>query len=153
MMTERLIGAWQLESWFEISPDGTIAYPMGEDSVGQIIYTADGRISAQIARGNPERFRDDDWRKASEAESATAFMQYFGYFGRYSVDAERETVTHHIEGAAFPNLVGTRQVRHYRFEDSRLILDADTAWGRVRVVWKRLTEVQHGDGVSRAVAG
>ena len=24
-----------------------------------------------------------------------------------------------------------------RFEDSRLILDADTAWGRVQIVWER----------------
>lgn len=36
-----------------------------------------------------------------------------------------------------PELVGTNQVRHYRFEDSRLTLDADTAWGRVRIIWER----------------
>jgi len=136
-VVERLVGAWQLESWYEISREDNVEHPMGEDSVGQIIYTADGRMSAQIAPRNPERLRDDDWRKASDAESAAAWKAYFGYFGRYTIDEERETVTHYIEGAAFPNLVGTEQVRHYRFEGSRLILDADTAWGRVRVVWTR----------------
>ena len=137
-VTERLIGAWALVSWYEIAPDGHIGYPLGEDSVGQIVYSADGHVAAQIARRNPRRFPEDDPRKASDADSAAAWKDYFGYFGRYSVDLEQETVTHHIEGAWFPNLVGTRQVRHYRFEGAQLILDADTAWGRVRVIWSRL---------------
>jgi hypothetical protein len=66
-----------------------------------------------------------------------AWKGYFGYFGTYSVDSGERSVTHRIEGAWFPNLVGTDQVRRYRFEDMRLILDADTAWGHVRIIWER----------------
>jgi hypothetical protein len=136
-VTERLIGVWELVAWYEIGPEGRHVNPLGGDEVGQIVYTADGHVSAQIVRRDLERFRDNDWRKATDAETAAAWMGYFGYFGRYTIDEDRQTVTHHIEGAWFPNLVGTEQVRHYRFEDSRLILDADTAWGRVRVEWRR----------------
>jgi hypothetical protein len=28
-------------------------------------------------------------------------------------------------------------IRHYRFEDELLVLDADTDWGRVRIVWRK----------------
>jgi hypothetical protein len=135
MPVNRLIGAWDLVSWSEIKSDGNTDPSPGD--IGKLIYTAEGYVSAQIVRRDLDHFQYDDWRRASEAEIATAWKGYFGYFGTYSVDAARQVITHHIEGASFPNLVGTNQVRHYRFEDSRLILDADTAWGRVRAIWER----------------
>jgi hypothetical protein len=140
-VTAKLIGAWELVSWYEIKPDGQVDHPLGNDAQGKIIYTADGHVSAQLVRRNPKHFHNDDWRNASVEESAAAWKDYFGYFGKYSVDEQQQTVTHHIEGSWFPNLVGTRQVRHYRFENSQLILDADTAWGRVRIIWKRTSSM------------
>ena len=135
MAIEQLIGAWNLVSWCEIKSDGTAHVP--PDDIGKLIYTADGHVSAQIARRHPGRLQNDDWRRASDAEIRTAWESYFGYFGTYTVDSERALITHHVEGAYFPNLVGTDQVRRYRFEDSRLILEANTAWGSIRAIWER----------------
>lgn len=134
---EMLIGAWSLVSWYETKPDGRVDYPLGDDAIGMIVYTADGHVSAQLVRGDMDRFRSEDWRQATRDESAAAWKAYFGYFGRYVLDTERRTVTHQVEGAWFPNLFGTDQVRHYRFDGKRLILDADTAWGQVRIIWER----------------
>jgi hypothetical protein len=44
-----------------------------------------------------------------------AWVNYFGYFGTYSVDEQNKAVIHRIEGSWFPNLVGTEQIRYYRF--------------------------------------
>jgi hypothetical protein len=30
------------------------------------------------------------------------------------------------------------KVRRFSFEDDRLVLNADTAWGAVRIVWEKL---------------
>ena len=133
----RLVGAWRLVSWFEIKTTGERAYPLGEDAVGQIIYTKDGRMTAQLMAVQPERFRSDDWREASETESARAWKQYFGYFGRFTVDLDENAVIHHIDGSWFPNLVNSKQKRQFEFEDSRLVLKADTEWGRVQIIWER----------------
>jgi Lipocalin-like domain len=57
--------------------------------------------------------------------------------GTYSIDVGKRAVIHHIAGAWFPNLLHTKQLRHFRFAGSQLILDADTEWGKVRIVWKR----------------
>ena len=57
--------------------------------------------------------------------------------GQLMYDADKAAVTHHIESGWFPNLVGTQQVRYHRFDGERLVLDADTAWDRVRIVWRR----------------
>jgi hypothetical protein len=134
---DRLIGAWNLVSWFETRPDGGIDHHLDDGWIGKLIYTADGHVSAQIVQKNLHRFIDEDYRNASAAESAAAWKGYFGYFGTFSVDPRQRSITHHIEGAWFPNLAGTDQVRRYRFEDSRLILEADSAWGHVGVIWTR----------------
>ena len=134
---DRLTGTWEFDAWYETDSDGSLAYRADKETAGKLIYTADGHVSAQLAQKDVARLSEDDDRRASEAESATAWKAYFGYFGTWSVDVARQVVIHHIEGAWFPNLIGTDQLRRYRFEGERLLLDADTAWGRVGVVWKR----------------
>jgi hypothetical protein len=134
----RLIGAWQLVSWFEQAPSGERVHPLGENAVGQIVYTADGHVSAQLVREEVPLFLHDDWRKATADESARAWMGYFGYFGTFSIDEEKQAVIHHVEGSWFPNLRNTDQVRFFRFEEGRLVLDADTQWGKVRIIWEKV---------------
>ena len=99
-------------------------------------------MSAQLMRRDAPRFANEDWQDAGPAEMAEAWRGYFGYFGTYSIDTAAHAVIHHIEGSRFPNLVGTDQLRHYGFEDDKLVLDADTAWGRVRIVWDKI-EAEH----------
>jgi Lipocalin-like domain len=86
-------------------------------------------VAAQLVRKDRRRFVSEDWEEAANSEAATAWKEYFGYFGTYSVDLNQHAVIHHVEGSWFPNLLGSDQVRHFRFEGRRLILDADTKWG------------------------
>ena len=112
--------------------------PLGEDAIGQLIYDGSGAVSAQLMRPNQPRFDDDDWRCAQLAERAAAWLGYFCYFGTYTVDERAGTVTHHVEGSWFPNLVGTDQLRYVALAGDRLSLTADTAWGRVTLVWEKI---------------
>jgi hypothetical protein len=133
-----LLGVWRLVSWEAHDATGAITYPLGEDAIGQISYDASGRMSAQLMRQHQARFASEDWQQASEQEKAAAWGGYFGYFGTYTIDERVGTVTHHIEGSWFPNLIGTQQIRYYHFEGDQLVLDADTAWGQVRIVWEKV---------------
>lgn len=137
-MADCLVGSWRLLSCIERGSDGSIFYPVGPDGVGQLIYDRAGRMSAQMGERGRRRFAKEDLRQATDEEKAAAWGGYFGYFGTYTVDVAAQTVTHHVEGSSFPNLAGTDQVRHYRQEGQRLILDADTAWGRVSAVWEKI---------------
>ena len=133
----RLLGGWSLVSWEILDAAGHTTYPLGRDAIGQLLYDAQGRVSAQLARRDQPKFNDDDWQKGSTEEKATAWGNYFGYFGSFTIDEPAHTVIHCIEGSWFPNLVGTEQRRVYRFERDRLILNASTTWGEVRIVWKK----------------
>jgi hypothetical protein len=138
----RLIGSWELVTWQSIGQDDTIGYPLGEDAVGQLMYDDDAdRVCAQLVRVNQPRFASEDWQEATGPEMAAAWPNYFGYFGTFTIDTAAATVTHHIDAGWFPNLVGTQQVRHYRFANDQLVLDADTTWGKVRIVWTKLPRV------------
>lgn len=134
----QLIGSWRAVSWFEKDADGKLSYPMGQEAYGQLIYTAEGRMSAQLMNVNIGRFAKGDWRVATEEERAKAWMDYFGYWGSFSIAEEKQAVVHHVEGSAFPNIVGTEQVRYFRFAGERLILNADTPWGKVQVEWEKI---------------
>jgi hypothetical protein len=134
---ERLLGAWRLVTW-EVHDEGTTDHPLGPDAAGQLMYTPEGRVSAQLVRSGQPRFASDDWQDAAPEEMEAAWPAYFGYFGRFSIDLEAGAVVHHVEGSWFPNLVGTDQVRRFSLDGDRLNLDADTAWGTVRIVWEKL---------------
>lgn len=136
-LMDKLVGAWRLITWQEILPDGRIQYPLGEAARGQLLYSADRHVAAQLVSGQRDRFSNQDWRQASSDEAARAWKEYFGYFGTFSVDEARQAVTHHVEGAWFPNIEHTQQVRYFHLEGTRLVLDADTEWGKVRIVWER----------------
>lgn len=99
------------------------------------MYDDSDRVSAQLVRIDQRPFASDDWQRASTDEMCAAWPSYFGTF---TIDADDRAVIHHIEAGWFPNLVGTQQVRHYSFEADRLVLDASTAWGQVRIVWEKL---------------
>jgi hypothetical protein len=134
----KLLGTWRLVSWYQVQENGTVDYPLGPDAVGQLMYDESGHVSAQLAGMDQPAFASDDWQDARPEEMGAAWPCYFGYFGTFTIDADEAAVTHHIEGSWFPNLVGTRQVRRYRFEDKRLVLDASTPWGEVRIIWEKL---------------
>jgi hypothetical protein len=132
----QLLGSWHLVSW-SIQDGASVIYPLGHDAIGQLSYDVAGRVSARLVRRHLPRFAQDDWQRATTDEKSTAWSGYFGCFGTHTIDEDAHVVTHHVEGSWFPNLVNSRQSRQYRLKDERLVLDADTAWGRVNIIWEK----------------
>jgi hypothetical protein len=50
-----------------------------------------------------------------EVARSAAYQKYVGYFGRYTIDAAKGTVVHHVVGSSFSPFIGTDQVRYYGF--------------------------------------
>jgi hypothetical protein len=134
----KFVGSWSLMSWTLSAPDGRIEFPYGEDAVGCIIYTADGRMTAHLMRRQRDLFRSDNRRESTPEERAAAFLDYFSYCGPYTLQPDAGTVTHRVEACSFPNWVGTDLVRNFRFEGDSLTLWAALASGAKHIlVWKR----------------
>ena len=117
-----VVGTWKLVSYVTETPDGKRTYPLGENVSGLAIYSADGYVSIQFMRNDRPRFASGDaWRGTLEEERA-AFEGFFSYAGRYTIDAARSTVTHHIEVTAAPNYAGVDLQRTFSFSGNRLTL-------------------------------
>lgn len=119
-MQDQLIGSWRLVSFENHDGDGRVRQPYGHDPVGYILYTAEGRMSATVMRGDRTPFDGVPRRGEGVAEKASAFEEYLSYAGRYTFLGDR--VIHHVEVSLWPDWVGTDLERLAEFRDEQLIL-------------------------------
>lgn len=142
---ERVLGAWDLISWEETNAaTGEIAYPCGKNAVGQIIYDASGRMSAQIM--NPERREvggqprvNLSWvKELSGAQALDVLSGYISYFGRFTVDEARHAITHHVNGDIKPGTAAVDKVRFAEFlTKDRIVLKYPNGPNENRLIWER----------------
>jgi hypothetical protein len=124
-MREKLIGRWRLVNYQAVSQDQNVLYPMGQDAIGVLDYSADGKVSVHIMR------------RAADG--------YFAYYGDYTVDEDAPSVTHHIEMSSVPTFVGADNLRYASLEGegagTRLTLSGpmsiDGKPRTISVVWER----------------
>src|SRR5215510_9204669 len=89
------------------------------------------RIAPRPSNSDLTALRQDEYREA--------FLSYFSYFGRYTV--QDGAVVHHVESASIADWVGTDQVRYCEMEGRRLTLRTAPLNGREAVlvaVWERM---------------
>lgn len=121
-LSQGLIGSWILVSAEGRGNDGTVTLRWGPEPVGRLILDDGGRMSVHFLNPDRRLFASGDFLRSTPEELKEAFDGYFGYFGAYTVDEEIGTVTFHVEGAAYPNYVGTAQQRSVLLEEDRLTL-------------------------------
>jgi lipocalin-like protein len=148
---EKFVGAWRLVSVETVRPNGEVIYPFyGKHPQGLIVYDSSGWMSVQIisdpAPTQPGASSREEMLRAPAAEKAAAFDGYYAYFGTWTVDATKGTVTHHIQQSFYPAERGEEGVRHFVLDGDRLTLTAKThEMGEDherRLVWKRLPRTQ-----------
>jgi Lipocalin-like domain len=117
-----LLGTWRLVSYEARDPEGRVQYPLGENVSGLLLYDGGGNMSAHVMRNDRPFFAAKDPARGTDAELRAAFEDYGSYFGTYTIDQTRQTVTHQVRGAWYPNWIGHDQVRHFKFDGRRLLL-------------------------------
>ena len=139
-----LLGTWRLLSYEARDPQGRVQYPLGENVSGLLIYDGGGNMSAHIMKNDRACFAAKDPAHGTNGELRAAFEDYGSYFGTYTIDQARQTVTHHVRGAWYPNWIGYDQVRHFKLDGSRLLLStAPLMWNgqslEYILTWERVS--------------
>jgi hypothetical protein len=70
---------------------------------GLLVYDGGGNMSAHVMRNDRPFFAAKDPARGTDAEVRAAFEDYASYFGTYTIDQARQTVTHQVRGARYPN--------------------------------------------------
>ena len=126
---QMFVGNYELMSYELFRPNGDVV-PM--DYVGRIMYDTHGNMSAI---GMPNALPDLD-----RASSDGRVRRGFAYFGRYEIDPEAGSVTHHLIGSPMAGRsVGEPWVRYYELDGDTLTLSLKNDEGRVTgsLTWKR----------------
>jgi hypothetical protein len=139
-----LLGTWRLVSYEARDSKGRVQYPLGENVSGLLVYDGGGNMSAHVMRNELPLFAANDPARGTDVELRAAFEGYGSYFGTYTVDQARQTVTHHVRGAWYPNWIGHDQVRHFKFDGNRLLLSTrPLIWGGQSLehvlTWERIS--------------
>jgi hypothetical protein len=127
-LRDAVVGAWELVSFVtRDTATGEERHPLGTAPRGQILYTDDGHMSAQLA------------------ESDTA--GYVAYGGRFSVGEATSTVHHDVTMSMMPELLARPQFRQAGVDGDHLTLSATTtddagATTHSTLVWRRAAAVQ-----------
>jgi alpha/beta superfamily hydrolase len=123
-MKNLFIGTWKFISLVGENSQGDIFRPYGENFYGRLMYDSHGNMSVFLMRPNRPKFAAGDIYKGTPEEIKIAFENFDAYCGTYTIDKEKGTVTHHIEGSRFPNWEGSDQTRHFKFSNDTLSLGA-----------------------------
>jgi len=132
------LGAWKLLSYELLLASGGVEKPMGDHPLGRLLYLESGQMSVHVANSGLDPLANADPRDATPEEAGRAWHNYVGYWGTFTVDAQAGEVIHAVEGAWFPNWSGQNQVRHYRFSDRALTLEADGPGWHATLIWRRI---------------
>ena len=119
---EAFYGAWRLVSNTFHDEAGAVSHPFGVDCRGLLVYDRSGMMAVQMIRADRPRFPSEDIHGLDAALLRAAFEGLNTYYGTFEVDAGRGIVIHHVEAASLPNRFGSRQERHYEFQDDDLLL-------------------------------
>ena len=126
-LREELLGAWKLVSFEERPVDGSASeYPMTEEPMGLLLYTADGYVSAQLMRPGRKPLESDEWFRGSDEEFREEASGYVAYSGEFHVDEATRSLTHSMFVSLFPNWLGQTQPRAVRVEGDDLYLGSVT---------------------------
>ena len=146
MLRNALLGTWNLVSYTaQDNHGGPVTYPLGQDALGMIMYTADGYMSAQIMRRDRPAFDRPEPDGGTPEQAAAAAAGYLAYSGPFEVDESTGVVHHQVTVSLFPNWLDGTQLRHSNLDADNLTLSATTtAPDGVQtistLVWKRAPE-------------
>jgi hypothetical protein len=137
-----LIGTWTLVSVI-YEKDGKTTQPYGAHPKGLMTLGADERFTVIIVNSDLPKFAANS-RMGGTAEEDKAVVQgSLAYFGTYSASAAEKTWTVHVEGATFPNWLGTTRSRNFSIQGDELTITNKGGASGVQgasatVVWKRV---------------
>ncbi len=121
---EDLLGTWRLDAFEGRAEDGTVTRQYGDHPEGMIAYHPDGTMIVVIMKPGRPLFESKDMYNGSDEEIRAAFNGFLAYCGRFNIDSQAGTVTHHLEQAHFPNWIGTLQVRYVSLGENQLSLSS-----------------------------
>jgi hypothetical protein len=137
----QVVGTWRMMS-ATIDPGGQNIAAYGENPNGLLVFTPDMHFVEVLTDADVPRFVSNARGEGTDDENRMAMSRSIGFFGTYTVDERGEFSGNRVEGATFPNWVGSVRTRN----DLRLIVEDDRMTEQfrrpegteIRIEWQRV---------------
>ena len=137
------VGIWSLRAMTFVNLDtGKTTEPWGPKPVGQLTYSANGRMIAVLTADPTVRKPASSPGPKGIEERADLYNTSTGYSGTWVISGT--TATHKVDMASNAGWVGTTQVRYLTLDGDDLTIDTapldgnDGSRYKIRLVWKRV---------------
>ncbi|MFT3745808.1 MAG: lipocalin-like domain-containing protein [Pyrinomonadaceae bacterium] len=117
-----VVGTWKLVKYADTAANGKVTYPWGTEPSGILIYDSARNMAVQIQRTPLLKIGSTAESKLTRSTKVAMLESYTAYFGKYSVDWQKMTITHFVEGNLFPFYNGTAQIKSFELIQDRLTL-------------------------------
>jgi hypothetical protein len=136
LTTNNINGTWELISWQQ--SEGKAEYPFGTNPIGYLTYHPESNyVALQVMKVGRTKVSvpNDNYLMMSQTDEVAAAEAFYGYAGQYT--RQDRAITHTIEVAFNPNLVGQSQRYQYQLSGDTLTLSAQdgtwqTSWQRAK---------------------
>ena len=132
-----LVGSWTLFS-STVQQGSNTLQPFGADPRGALIFGADGRYVAMIARAGLPKFAGDNRMNGTPEEYKAIVNGAIAHFGSYAADDT--SITFRIATSTYPNWDGSEQKRSFKLDGDTLsytVGEASVGGGAATLAWKR----------------
>jgi len=138
-LSATLPGTWQLQSRVDVTASGERRPEpsLGEDPVALLIYDRSGHFAAQFMRRDRSAVIPDG--PGGAKNNSRARGGYDAYFGTYTIDDERATVTQTLLAALSAENVGHVLTRAMEVRDDTLVIRLETTAADGTEVTRTLT--------------
>ncbi|CCV11354.1 conserved exported hypothetical protein [Mesorhizobium sp. STM 4661] len=137
----QVVGTWRMVS-ATIDPEGQNIPAYGERPNSLLIFTPDMHFAAVLTDADTQRFASNARGEGTDDENRTAMSRSIGFFGTYTVDGNGEFSRNRVEGATFPNWIGSTRTREqltFTVEGDRMTEQFQRPEGtRIEIEWQRI---------------
>lgn len=113
-------GTWRMIS-ATIDPGGKNIPAYGENPDGLLVFTPDMHFVEVLTDADIPRFASNARGEGTDDENRMAMSRSIAFFGTYTVDEKGEFSGNIVEGATFPNWIGSVRTR----DDLTLVVTGD----------------------------
>jgi hypothetical protein len=143
LLSSKLPGTWQLVSRIDVAADGERKpeLSLGEDPLALLIYDRSGHFAAQFMKRDRSSIAPEEPPKGSNDTKNNSRAQggYDAYFGTYTVDDNKGTVTQRLLGALSKENVGSVLTRAMHVQGDSLVIKLQTTAADGTPVTRTLT--------------
>ena len=135
-----IIGMWSLVS-VTVDRDGNKSEPFGSKPKGVLAFDRSGHFSLVITRADLPKIASNNRTMGTADENKAIVRGTVAYFGTYTISEADRMFVVHVEGATFPNWVGTDQKRIFAINGDQLRWtnsNRSGGEGTALVIWKRM---------------